>query len=389
MAYSQTASNAYKVKQLIKSVVAAVVSLVFIGLFHHSARQSDSIEQSVDSTVAVDDAVAHSPFAVKDNRTRHQSPASTSHILPADIAALIEAEKYKQAKRLLLQRATNAVDQSDDHSLATTLSHLAELALLQSDTDTAEVYLAEALDLFQQVDDEVAAAGVFVQLGRLHLVTRQRARLASEAYDTLLVARWKISHDQFYSIENELRRAAENNLALNRFGAAAATYETLFKGYSKQGDYDRAQQAGAEAVKLFASSGQKYNAQAMIDTMRQHGIAESVFTGLQAEIARLSREFNDSVHAMGAARDQALLYNQLQARGDVVNAWRFRQQSEESLAKASARARYRRQPDVLVELYKSNFSMEDAQSSLQQAREVYLRHGMDIQLVNNLQEQIF
>lgn len=389
MAYLRTASNTYKVKQLIKSVVAAIVCLLLIGIFHHSTRKTDYIEPSEDSTVAVNGTMARSPFAVTNNKTQLQSTPSTSHTLPADIAALIAAEKYKQAKRQLLQQAATAVDQSDDHSLATILSHLAELALLQSEIDTAEVYLAEALDLFQQVDDEVAEAGVYVQMGRLHLITRQRARMASDAYDTLLVARWKISHDQFYSIEAELRRAAENNLSLNRFGAAASTFETLFKGYSKQGNYDLAQQAGAEAVKLLAASGQQNNALAMIDTMRQRGIAESVFTDLQGEIAQLSREYNDSVHALGAARDQALLYNQLQARGDVVNAWRFRQQAEESRANASARARYRRQPDVLVELYKSNFSMEDAQSSLQHAREVYQRHGIDIQLVKNLQEQIF
>lgn len=391
-------SRAYKIKKLRQSIAAVCFTVAVIGLLHFGLRahfsESPRIEYSQANT-AVDGS---SPFDVaKLQKPVHAGVATEVTMpsltrlnsLPQNIIALIERGDYKQAQKLLLAQASAAVARSDDAALATVLSHLGELALLQSDIDTAEVYLAEALDLINQTGDEVAAAGIYVQMGRLHLQARRRARLASDAYDTLLVARWKISHGQFYKIESELRRAAENNLSLNRFGAAASVYETLFKGYSKDGNLAQAQSAGAEAVKLLAASGRKFDAEALVETMRQHGFSDDVFTELQAEIAQLSQEFNNSVQALGAARNYALLYNQLQARGDVVNAWRFRQLAGASQAKASMRAQYSRQPDVLVELYRSNTSMENAKNTLLKAQEVYQRHGMDTEVLKFLQEQIF
>lgn len=384
-------SRAYKVKTVIKSIVAASAGILLIGVFHASSHLSSSDEGSnADvSSASLSYTSQISPFDVKAGSEKQLLTFATSHALPEEIQLLVRDGKYTRAKNRLLQLASLAVESENHKQLAEILSHLGEVALLQNDMDTAEVYLAEALDLFNQTNNEIAAAGVYQQLGRLHLIARQRARLASAAYDTLLVARWKISQGQFYSAETDLRRAAENNLSLNRFGAAASAYETLYKGYNREGNDYQAQLAGIEAVKLHASSGRTFDAEAILNNMHLSGLNESDFTELKAEITVLNQEFEQSVLAMGTARDQAQLYNQLQARGDVVNAWRFRRKAGASLAKASTRAQYRRQPDVLVALYKSNFSMENAKVSLQRAQEVYQRHGIDTQELQYLQEQIF
>lgn len=384
-------SSAYKVKRLIKSIGAALAGVLLIATFHTGSRfltsdQSDPVEPSTQAPESISQI---SPFNIKTTSEQRLQSFPASHQLPEEIQALLQNNNFTRAKNRLLQLASVAVESDDHQQLAEILSHLGEVALLQSDMDTAEVYLAEALDLFNQTNNEIAVAGVYQQLGRLHLVARQRARLASAAYDTLLVARWKINEGQFYSAENDLRRAAEDNIALNRYGAAASTYETLYKGYHKEGDNYQAQLAGIEAVKLHASSGRTFDAENLLNKMRQSGLNESDFIDLKTEIAALNKEFKQSVLAMGTARDQAQIYNQLQAKGDVVNAWRFRQQASQSLAKASTRAQYRRQPDVLVQLYKSNFSMKDAKDSLQRAREVFQRHGIDTQELQYLQEQIF
>jgi len=97
------------------------------------------------------------------------------------------------------------------------------------------------------------------------------------------------------------------------------------------------------------------------------------------------------VQAIGAARDYAQLYNQLLARGDALQAWRFRQQAEQSLANVSKRAQYRRQPDVLVQLYRSNRNMDSALTSLQKANAVYSRYGSTegVQRSQQLRAQIY
>ena len=380
--------TAYRIRTIIRSAVAVAAGmLLIIGVQYATRHFSSIVTPPSDDPPALqrsENSAITSPFSVQKN-----SEITSSHALPADIQKLIDARQFVRAKNALLQAASDAVAAEQDALLAKLLSHLGEVSLVQRDIDTAEVYLAEALDVFNQTGDEVSAAGVYMQMGRLHLVTRERARQASEAYDTLLVARWKISNGQFRTAEDELRRAAENSLSLNRYGAAASTYETLYKGYESEGDFYQAQLAGIEVVKLHASSGRTADAESMLQEMRELGLSEDEYSGLKTSIRVLNKEFEQSVLAIGAARDQAQLYNQLVARGDVVNAWRFRQQASAAMAKASTRAQYRRQPDVLVELYKSNLSMEKAKESLQKAQEVYFRHGIDTQLVQNLQEKIY
>lgn len=394
---SNQGQRIYRLPRMVRSIIAASCTIGMIGVFHVWSTSFFNRAESPQSetTVAAPTNSTDSPFAVVTAEKAATRNARSSVLnmptltLPDDVAALVELGDFQRARELLLARATEAVAEEDDATLAITLAELGEVSILEADIDTAEVYLTEALEVFQQLDDEVAQASVYMQFGRLHLLSRQRARLASSAYDSLLIARWKISKGQFYSAESDLYRVAESNLSLKRFGAAASAYETLFRGYVEVGNQYQAEQAGIEAIKLHASAGRMFDVEALQQRMLAQGVSESVIEALAPEIKILTNEFENSVKAIGTARDQALLYNQLQVRGDIVNAWRFRQQASASLAKATERAQYRSQPDVLAELYRSNSSMDNARDSLHKARELYRQYGIDTTNLQDLQTQIY
>ena len=386
---------ARKGAKALQSVLAGVLAIGLIGVVHYgfggAPRTSESvrnIEQSPQQSAEQTDV--QSPFTVQRASTEEvlaSVNAAKAITFSPDVAELVEARKYNHAKKRLLELASLAVESDDQPALARALAELGELAIAQTDIDAAELYLAEALDVYQQLGDEVSTAGVFMQFGRLHLLERERARQASDAYDQLLVARWKISHNQFEQAEQKLQQIADTNLQLNRYGAAASAYETLFRGYAETSQFEQAQQAGLEAARLHAASGRAFKARAMLNQMIDVGISQTVFEGFEQEITRLTQEYEDSVNAIAVARDQEQLYNQLLARGDVVQAWRFREKAGQSRAKATSRAQYRRQPDVLVELYRSNNSMENARVSLERAREMYLRHGLETRAQQSVELQ--
>ena len=379
----------------LQSVLAGVLAIGVISVVHYgfggASRTSESvrnIEQSPQQSAEQTDV--QSPFTVQRASTEEvlaSVNAAKAITFSPDVAELVKARKYNHAKKRLLELASLAVESDDQPALARALAELGELAIAQTDIDAAELYLAEALDVYQQLGDEVSTAGVFMQFGRLHLLERERARQASDAYDQLLVARWKISHNQFEQAEQKLQQIADTNLQLNRYGAAASAYETLFRGYAETSQFEQAQQAGLEAARLHAASGRAFKARAMLNQMIDVGISQTVFEGFEQEITRLMQEYEDSVNAIAVARDQEQLYNQLLARGDVVQAWRFREKAGQSRAKATSRAQYRRQPDVLVELYRSNNSMENARVSLERAREMYLRHGLETRAQQSVELQ--
>jgi hypothetical protein len=379
----------------LQSVLAGVLAIGVISVVHYgfggASRTSESvrnIEQSPQQSAEQTDV--QSPFTVQRASTEEvlaSVNAAKAITFSPDVAELVKARKYNHAKKRLLELASLAVESDDQPALARALAELGELAIAQTDIDAAELYLAEALDVYQQLGDEVSTAGVFMQFGRLHLLERERARQASDAYDQLLVARWKISHNQFEQAEQKLQQIADTNLQLNRYGAAASAYETLFRGYAETSQFEQAQQAGLEAARLHAASGRAFKARAMLNQMIDVGISQTVFEGFEQEITRLTQEYEDSVNAIAVARDQEQLYNQLLARGDVVQAWRFREKAGQSRAKATSRAQYRRQPDVLVELYRSNNSMENARVSLERAREMYLRHGLETRAQQSVELQ--
>ena len=375
-----------------RSLLIVVVSVCSILLIHRhfvvDGGASSLVRQLNDVPAVRVDPV--SPFRPLSEQLE-QVITATRPVLSPSIQEFSLAGDYSRARDTLLERALQAVASGDNDSLALQLSELGELALLQADLSMAEVYLTEALEMYDELNDELKVAGVHVQLGRLHLYARQRARKASDAYDQLLISRWHISEGLFYEVEDQIKQVIETNLGLNRFGAAASAYETLHRGYNSDNNILQAQNAGIEAIRLHAASGNLYGANRLLHKMKRGGMSDYEAEKVERELDLHFREYENSVLAIGAARDYSQLYNQLASRGDALQAWRFRQQAEQSLDQASSRARYRRQPDVLVNLYLSNDSMKRALSSLQKADAVYSRYGLDdgVDRSRQLQKQIY
>ena len=384
--------NTRRVGAKIRSLLVVVVSVCSIVLIHRHFVVDGGASSLVRQLNEVPEASVDfaSPFRPLSEQI-DQVITATRPVLSPTIQELSLAGDYSRAKNALLERALHAVASSDNDSLALQLSELGELALLQADLGMAEVYLTEALEMYDELQDEVSVAGVHVQLGRLHLYARQQARKASDAYDQLLISRWHISEGLFYEVEDQIKEVIDTSLSLNRFGAAASAYETLYRGYHINNDIVQAQNAGIEAIRLHATSGNLPGANRLLYKMKQEGMSAYEAEKVELEIDQHYHEYEKSVLAIGAARDYSQLYNQLASRGDALQAWRFRQQAEESLDQASSRARYRRQPDVLVNLYLSNDSMKRALSSLQKADAVYSRYGLDdgVDRSRRLQDQIY
>ncbi len=356
------------------SRVAAVLFAVgLITLFQHLGQRldagrpdhSDPIHDQQD----VDFADRVRRFSSVEEAAFAEVPAvSTGITFDENVTALLLANQYDSARQALLTQAMASVERGDDSATATSMTRLGMAALEESDYDTAGVYLNEALTAFELLGDQAGIADTSLHIGRLHLLERRQARRAAYAYDAGLIARWYVARGRFTQAEPILKRAVQDNLALNRHGAAAADYEMLYQGYLTQGTMAEAREAAIEAALLKAASGRPDEARLLLNDIEASGISyetrEQLNAGIQAQYA----DYEFSVGQMGRARDYNQLYHHFIAEGDPVRAWQFRLQANTSLSLASKRARYRRQAGVLVLLYNSNNSMTNAKASLERAQ---------------------
>ncbi len=306
------------------------------------------------------------------------------------------AEKYPQrsveeVSEDLLMQASEAVGQDNNLLFGESMKMLGVNALRTQDIDSASLYLDEALEIYEELGDEMGIANVELLRGELNLKKRAQARRAALAYDSLQQARWKVSHGQFYDALDQLHHIVQENLALNRFGAAAAAYQTIYKGYTDHGQLYEAQQAGIEIVKLHASSGRPLKASAMIEQLQANGLDETTVQQLTQDNLNLQLEYEESVTQMGRARDYQQLYHYFINAGDPVRAWQFRLKSQASLRSVSKRAMHRSQTGVLALLYTSNDHMESAQRSLDRAQRLFTNNDRPelSEASESLQELVF
>ncbi len=291
----------------------------------------------------------------------------------------------------LLLLASNAVANEDTYQFAEAMRLLGVNALREADSDTAAVYLDEALSAFEELEDEIGIASVELLRGELNLKRRVLARRAAYAYDTMQLARWKTAHGYFHDAIDELQLVVNENLSLNRYGAAAAAYQTLYKGYTDHGQLHEAQEAGIEIVKLHASSGRPLQAKAMLSTLQANGLDENTVLQLTQNNMALQREYEESVTQLGRARDYRQLYNYFINAGDPVRAWQFRLKAQQSLRGVTQRAMHRQQTGVLALLYTSNDHMKRAQQSLNRASRLFSENDQSklFGVSEELREQVF
>lgn len=309
-----------------------------------------------------------------DNSIQQPAEVINSNILKAllqNIANKWPEGSVAEVSEDLLLQASDAVVKEDNALFGESMKLLGVNAMRTQDIDSASLYLDEALEVYEELGDEMGIANVELLRGELNLKRRAQARRAAIAYDTLQVARWKVSHGQFYESLDQLHHVVQENLALNRFGAAAAAYQTIYKGYTDNEQLYEAQQAGIEIVKLHASSGRPLQASAMIKRLQANGLDDGTAELLTQQNLNLQIEYEESVMQMGKARDYQQLYNYFINAGDPVRAWQFRLKAQGSLRSVSKRAMHRSQTGVLALLYTSNDHMENAQRSLDRAQRLF------------------
>jgi hypothetical protein len=368
------------VKRLIpqSSTVGFLVTVAFIGFLYITEDDGpghDAMEIPVGSyTGYYDPKISKTVIA----GTRADISIQLDQLkLDQHIQDLLKNSQFKQARVTLLEMAALAVQQDDKNRLSNIMLLLGKVATNEMEFDAAEVYLQEALDIAVRSGDTLAEAKTYQQLGKLHIRSRELARIAGNAYENLWHVRNQIYRGEYRFAEENLRQIIDTSVAIQRYGAAASAYETLAKFHRRFHDDYQAQSAAQEAAKLYASSGQLNRSRQIVSLLEQEGVAPSALSLINAEIIGLFKQHQNNVEQTAQARDYQMLYQYYNSRGEFERAWKLRILAGKSLARTSARSMYSRQADVMAILYSSNFAMDKARGYLNQASNLFAIQGED------------
>ena len=297
--------------------------------------------------------------------------------LEANIENLLENGDFKHARTRLLELAAAAVEQNDEKQLGDILLLLGSAAIDEQEINAAEALLYEALDIAIRRGDTMGMGRSYQQLGRLNIKTRALARYASEAYDKLWQARNQIFLGQYRDAESNLQQVIDSNLDIRRYGAAAGALETLADFHFRFHDDYQAQQAGMEAARLYASTGQLSRSSRVIENLKRRGLDQQQLQTLNGEIGELFQQHQKDADQTARARDLQMLYHHHLSQGDSRQAWQLRIQASQTLANTSDRSMFQRQAEVMAILYSSNFAMDRAKRYLDQAGNLFSGSGAE------------
>ncbi len=309
------------------------------------------------------------------------------YALESRIQALLDDGQFKQARTLLLELAAQAVEVDNEKQLGDILLLLGGVAIDEQEINSAELLLQEALEIAIRQNDPMSMGRSYQQLGRLNIKTRALARYAAEAYDQLWQVRNQIFLGEFRNVESNLQQVIDANVKIKRFGAAAAAQETMADYHYRFHDNYQAEQAGAEAAKLYASSGQLARSNRVIEKLAGQGMATEQLQNLNREIDDLYRQIQSDSQQMGRAKDLQMLYYYHLRNGDSRSAWQSRIEASRMLAQTSERSMFQRQAEVMAISYTSNFAMERAERYLNQAGELFSGLGAEENAVEALDMQ--
>lgn len=299
------------------------------------------------------------------------------HQLESRIQFLLDDGRFKQARTLLLELAALAVEDNNEKQLGEILLLLGGVAIDEQEINSAELLLQEALDIAIRQNDPMAMGRSYQQLGRLNIKTRALARYAAEAYDQLWLIRNQIFRGEFRNVESNLQQVIDANVKIKRYGAAAAALETRADYYYRFHDNYQAEQAAAEAAKLYATSGQIERSNRIVERLARQGMAAAQLQILNREIDELYRQIQNDSQQAGRARDLQMLYYYHLRNGDSRSAWQSRIEASRVLAQTSERSMFQRQAEVMAILYSSNFAMDRAKRYLNQAGELFSGLGAE------------
>jgi hypothetical protein len=295
---------------------------------------------------------------------------------------LVNNGQLKQMRTKLLEIAALAVQENDKNKLGNIMLLLGKVATNEMEFGVAEAYLQEALEIALQSGNTLAEANTYQQLGKLHIRTRELARIAGIAYENLWLVKNQMYLGEYRLVEENLRQIVDTSIAVQRYGAAAHAYETLAKFHRGFHDNFQAQSASLEAAKLYASSGQLDRSQQIVNSLEQEAMEPMALDLVKTEIADLYEQHQNNLKHNAQAREYQMLYQYYNSKGEVERAWKLRILASKSLASTSERSMYSRQADVMAILYNSNFAMDKARGYLDQASNLFAIRGEDDSLAS-------
>ena len=378
-------------------LIIGILSLVGFFSLRYLLLQSDSpyapivVDTTSQATAPAVDIVRRFQFDTELEQEMVSKTEQTVREIGEDLATLLKNKEFSLLRDNLLNKAAQAVTDGDKSRLAHVLSLLGQVAIEEQDLDAAEVYLLEALDVYETLSDKVGSAQIYMQLGRTHVKAREIARTAGDSYDRLLIARWQLSEQHYAAAEQNLKHVIDKSLAVNRFGAAASAYYSLVQLYTRSKSTFQAEQAAMEAAKLYAASGQLKRAYDTIAQLKLAGVEAWRVYDIEQEINRSYKEFEHSVQQIERAKDYRQLYYHYRSQGDQKRAWKLRLLASKSLKNVSKRAMFHRQPDALALLYISNTDMGRAKDYFDRAQQTFDSKGLQelSSQTEKLKDQIF
>ena len=378
-------------------LIIGILSLVGFFSLRYLLLQSDSpyspivVDTTPQPTAPTVDIVKRFQFDTELEQEMVSKTEQTVREISEDLATLLKNKEFSLLRDNLLNEAARAVAEGDKSQLAHVLSLLGQVAIEEQDLDAAEVYLLEALDVYESLNDKVGSAQVYMQLGRTHVKAREIARTAGDSYDRLLIARWQLSEKHYAAAEQNLKHVVDESLSVNRFGAAASAYYSLVQLYTRSKSTFQAEQAAMEAAKLYAASGQLKRAYDTIAQLKLAGVEAWRVYDIEQAIDRNYTEFEQSVQQIERAKDYRQLYYHYRSQGDQKRAWKLRLLASKSLKNVSKRAMFRRQPDALALLYISNTDMGRAKAYFDRAQQTFDSKGLQelSSQTEKLKDQIF
>lgn len=348
-----------------------VVTVVVWDILIPTAPDTDIQSNQIDTTITT-------TFTEQVKRTEQQLSLIQPHneAIPQIQSQLSRIEHYLindnfiKAKYDLIDQAAGFYNQNDLKNMAYVLALIGKLSTEANDTAGAELFLTEALDVFTQIDEPLGKAYSYMQLGRMHIKARHIARVVAASYDRLLIARNQITKYQYPQAMDNLNIVIDESLDMKRYATAAAALGSLARLHRLTGNTYQADQALLKSAEQYAVSGRSQRSLEILQRLSIQGVDHSRLVLTEKNIQDSLKQFGQDNVRIREAQDIQQLYNHYRSKGDHQRAWLLRVKAAKTLAKASKRAMYYKQPDVLAILYNSNKNMTMAEN--------YVRHATDL-----------
>ena len=291
------------------------------------------------------------------------------HLIERANSRISEVQAHNVAIQtgVLYQEIEEALSEGQMIRLGFLLCILGHAAMQAQQMHTAEVYLQESMNVFQDENHEPGIAYVNLQLGYLYARNRVIAMTAGRAYDDLQIGRWYLIHGKPDIALGFILNSIERNNTINRLASVASAYYSLIKLYSDENMVDEARTSLIESLRMFASSGQIRQANAILENYAGSLIGTAEIEQLQNDLNHRNTIFDIQLKQVERARDYQRLYRYYQAQGETSRAWKFRSLANRYLKQVPERVMFYRQPGVLSLLYESNRDADFARKHLMRA----------------------